>query len=76
MIEAITARFGPIDVPEYAPTGLDLLNVAAAVRDADAASFELPRDLLLRTPVTTRPPGAPKSDGHLRDRASAASGGP
>src|SRR5260370_426916 len=52
MMEAITARFGPIDVLEYAPSGLDLLNVAAAVRDADAASFEFPLDLLLRTPVT------------------------
>lgn len=52
MIEAITARFGPIDVLEYAPSGLDLLNVTTAVRDADAASFEFPLDLLLRTPVT------------------------
>ena len=52
LIEAITARFGPIDVLEYAPSGLDLLNVAIAVRDADAASFEFPLDLLLRTPVT------------------------
>ncbi|HEV2255122.1 MAG TPA: SDR family NAD(P)-dependent oxidoreductase [Streptosporangiaceae bacterium] len=52
MIEAITARLGPIDVLEYAPSGLDLLNHAAAVRDADAASFEFPLDLLLRTPVT------------------------
>jgi len=52
LIEAITARFGPIDVLEYAPSGLDLLNVATAVRDADAASFEFPLDLLLRTPVT------------------------
>src|SRR5258707_11098256 len=52
MIEAITARFGPIDVLEYAPSGLDLLNVATAVRDADAASFEFPLDLLLHTPVT------------------------
>ena len=33
MIEAITARFGPIDVLEYAPSGLDLLNAATAVRD-------------------------------------------
>jgi NADP-dependent 3-hydroxy acid dehydrogenase YdfG len=49
---AITARLGPIDVLEYAPSGLDLLNSAAAVRDADAASFEFPLDLLLRTPVT------------------------
>src|SRR5258705_4514369 len=52
MIEAITTRFGPIDVLEYAPSGLDLLNAATAVRDADAASFEFPLDLLLRTPVT------------------------
>src|SRR5260370_18940315 len=52
MIDAITARLGPIDVLEYAPSGLDLLNVATAVRDADAASFEFPLDLLLRTPVT------------------------
>src|SRR5258708_37824450 len=52
MIEAITARFGPIDVLEYAPSGLDLPNVATAVREADAASFEFPLDLLLRTPVT------------------------
>src|SRR5260370_37293660 len=52
MIEAITARFGPIDVLEYAPSGLDLLNAATAVRDADAASFEFPLELLLRTPVT------------------------
>src|SRR5258707_6106185 len=52
MIEAITARFGPIDVLEYAPSGIDLLNRAAPVRDADAASFEFPLDLLLRTPVT------------------------
>src|SRR5258708_20686546 len=52
MIDAITARFGPIDVLEYAPSGLDLLNVATAIRDADAASFEFPLDLLLRTPPT------------------------
>jgi len=52
MIDAITARFGPIDVLEYAPSGLDMLNAATAVRDADAASFEFPLDLLLRTPVT------------------------
>ena len=52
IIEAITTRFGPIDVLEYAPSGLDLLNVAVPVRDADAASFEFPLDLLLRTPVT------------------------
>jgi NADP-dependent 3-hydroxy acid dehydrogenase YdfG len=52
IIDAMTARLGPIDVLEYAPSGLDLLNAATAVRDADAASFEFPLDLLLRTPVT------------------------
>lgn len=52
LIEAITARFGPIDVLEYAPSGLDLLHAATAVRDADATAFEFPLDLLLRTPVT------------------------
>jgi NAD(P)-dependent dehydrogenase (short-subunit alcohol dehydrogenase family) len=52
LIESITARFGPIDVLEYAPSGLDLLNAATAIRDADAAAFEFPLDLLLRTPVT------------------------
>lgn len=52
IIEAINARFGPIDVLEYAPSGLDLLNHAASIRDTDAASLEFPLDLLLRTPVT------------------------
>jgi NAD(P)-dependent dehydrogenase (short-subunit alcohol dehydrogenase family) len=51
-IEAITARFGAIDVLEYAPSGLDWLTRQVPVRDADAASFEFPLDLLLRTPVT------------------------
>src|SRR5258708_23589160 len=48
MIKAITARFGPIDVLEYPPSGLDLLNAATPARDPDAASFELPFDLLRR----------------------------
>src|SRR5258706_13198343 len=39
MIEAITARFGPIDVLEYAPSGLDLLNLTLAVSDAGASPF-------------------------------------
>src|SRR5258708_30033502 len=66
MIEAITARFGQIDVLEYAPSGLDLLNAATAVRDADAASFEFPLDLLLRTPVTLIRQVLP----HIIDRAN------
>jgi NADP-dependent 3-hydroxy acid dehydrogenase YdfG len=52
VVEAITARFGRIDVLEYAPSGLDWLNGQVPVRDADAASFEFPLDLLLRTPAT------------------------
>jgi NADP-dependent 3-hydroxy acid dehydrogenase YdfG len=52
MIEAITGRFGQIDVLEYAPSGLDWLTRQVPVRDADPASFEFPLDLLLRTPVT------------------------
>lgn len=51
-IAAITSRFGAIDVLEYAPSGLDWLTRQVPVRDADAASFEFPLDLLLRTPVT------------------------
>src|SRR5260221_11620957 len=34
MIEAITARFGPIDVLEDAASGIHCLNAATAVRDA------------------------------------------
>jgi NAD(P)-dependent dehydrogenase (short-subunit alcohol dehydrogenase family) len=52
VVEAITARFGPVDVLEYAPSGLDWLSRQVPVRDADAASFEFPLDLLLRTPAT------------------------
>jgi short-subunit dehydrogenase len=52
VVAAITSRFGPIDVLEYAPSGLDWLTRQVTVRDADAASFEFPLDLLLRTPVT------------------------
>jgi NADP-dependent 3-hydroxy acid dehydrogenase YdfG len=52
VVDAITARFGPVDVLEYAPSGLDWLTRQVPVRDADAAAFEFPLDLLLRTPVT------------------------
>ena len=52
VIEAITARFGPVDVLEYAPSGLDWLTRQVGVREADATSFEFPLDLLLRTPAT------------------------
>jgi short-subunit dehydrogenase len=52
IVERITARFGPIDVLEYAPSGTDWLTRQVPVREADVASFEFPFDLLLRTPVT------------------------
>jgi NADP-dependent 3-hydroxy acid dehydrogenase YdfG len=52
VVAAITDRFGPVDVLEYAPSGLDWLSRQVPVRDADAAAFEFPLDLLLRTPAT------------------------
>jgi NADP-dependent 3-hydroxy acid dehydrogenase YdfG len=52
LVAAIAARFGPVDVLQYAPSGLDWLTRQVPVRDADAASFEFPLDLLLRTPAT------------------------
>lgn len=51
LIDQITARFGGIDVVEYAPSGLVWLELQASVLDADVESFEYPLDLLLRTPV-------------------------
>jgi NADP-dependent 3-hydroxy acid dehydrogenase YdfG len=50
-VEAITARFGHLDVLQYAPAGLDWLSRQTDVRDACVESFEFPLDLLLRTPV-------------------------
>jgi NAD(P)-dependent dehydrogenase (short-subunit alcohol dehydrogenase family) len=52
VVEAIATRFGPINVLEYAPSGLDWLTRQVPVRDTEAESFEFPLDLLLRTPVT------------------------
>jgi NADP-dependent 3-hydroxy acid dehydrogenase YdfG len=52
LVEVITARLGPVDVLEYAPSGLDWLSRQVPIQDADPASFEFPLDLLLRTPVT------------------------
>ncbi|MGW7541203.1 SDR family NAD(P)-dependent oxidoreductase [Streptomyces sp. NPDC054770] len=52
VIEAITSRFGPIDVLEYAPAGPDWLPRQTPIRDADVEAFDFPLDLLLRTPVT------------------------
>jgi NADP-dependent 3-hydroxy acid dehydrogenase YdfG len=50
--DAMTARFGPLDVLEYAPAGLDLHRLQRSLLDADVESFEVPLDLLLRSPVT------------------------
>jgi NADP-dependent 3-hydroxy acid dehydrogenase YdfG len=51
LVSAITARFGPIDVLQYAPAGPDWMSRQTDVRECDAQSFEFPLDLLLRTPV-------------------------
>jgi short-subunit dehydrogenase len=51
LIGQITARFGEIDVVEYAPSGLIWLDLQTGVLDAEVGSFEYPLDLLLRTPV-------------------------
>jgi NADP-dependent 3-hydroxy acid dehydrogenase YdfG len=51
LVEAIEARFGHLDVVQYAPSGLDWLARQVGARDADEESFEFPLDLLLRTPV-------------------------
>jgi NADP-dependent 3-hydroxy acid dehydrogenase YdfG len=52
LIEAITARFGPIDVLEYAPAGPEWLDRQTHVLDTDDAALSFPLDLLLRTPVS------------------------
>ena len=51
LIGKITARFGGLDVVEYAPSGLTWLDLQTDVLDADVGSFEYPLDLLLRSPV-------------------------
>jgi NADP-dependent 3-hydroxy acid dehydrogenase YdfG len=51
LVAAITARFGPIDVLEYAPAGPEWMARAVDVRDCDAASFDFPLDLLVRSPA-------------------------
>ncbi|KAA2258131.1 SDR family NAD(P)-dependent oxidoreductase [Solihabitans fulvus] len=51
VIEAITRRFGQLDVVEYAPASLDWIERQLDVREVTVESFEFPLDLLLRTPV-------------------------
>jgi NAD(P)-dependent dehydrogenase (short-subunit alcohol dehydrogenase family) len=51
LLDEISARFGSLDVVEYAPSGLVWLQLASEVLNADVDAFEYPLDLLLRTPV-------------------------
>lgn len=51
-IDAITTRFGQIDVVEFAPTGMDWLQHLTPVLDTTPESLEYPFDLLLRAPMT------------------------
>ena len=51
-VHAITARFGQIDVVEFAPTGLDLMPRMTPALDLTAESLEYVFDLLLRAPMT------------------------
>jgi NADP-dependent 3-hydroxy acid dehydrogenase YdfG len=50
-VEAITARFGQIDVLEYAPASVNWISDQIEVRDAVVDSFETPLDVLFRAPV-------------------------
>lgn len=52
LTETITARFGQIDVLEYAPAGPGWLSRQVHVLDTDDEALQFPLDLLLRTPVT------------------------
>lgn len=52
LLGKITARFGGLDVVEYAPSGLVWLDLMTGALDTDVQSLEYPLDLLLRTPVT------------------------
>jgi NAD(P)-dependent dehydrogenase (short-subunit alcohol dehydrogenase family) len=50
-IDAITQRFGRIDVVEFAPTGLDWLSLITPVLDVTVASLDYVFDLLVRAPI-------------------------
>lgn len=47
-MDAITARFGSIDVLEYAPAGPEWLQQQTGIRTADPDSFEFGLEMLLR----------------------------
>ena len=50
-VDAIVARFGRIDVVEFAPTGLDWLSGFVAALDLTGESLDYPLDLLVRAPM-------------------------
>lgn len=53
VLDAITDRFGPVDVLEYSPGGMgNLLARFTATLDTDVAALEFPLDLLTRAPIT------------------------
>jgi NADP-dependent 3-hydroxy acid dehydrogenase YdfG len=80
VLDAITAELGPLDVVEYAPAGLDLVQRQVSVLDADVESFEFGLDLLLRTPVAVvravLPQMMARGDGALLFGTGAAAGTP
>jgi NADP-dependent 3-hydroxy acid dehydrogenase YdfG len=51
LLTAITGRFGPIDVMEYAPAGPEWIHRQVDIRAAGPESFEFGLDMLLRTPA-------------------------
>ena len=51
-VDAVVARFGQVDVVEFAPTGLDWLSAFTAALDLTHESLEYPLDLLVRGAIT------------------------
>ena len=51
VVEAITGRFGRIDVLEYAPAGPEWMQRQVDIRACDPGSFEFGLNMLLRTPA-------------------------
>ncbi|MGF6885979.1 NADP-dependent 3-hydroxy acid dehydrogenase YdfG [Nocardia sp. GAS34] len=51
VVEAITGRFGRIDVLEYAPAGPEWMQRQVDIRACDPESFEFGLNMLLRTPA-------------------------
>ncbi|SHG96893.1 SDR family NAD(P)-dependent oxidoreductase [Streptoalloteichus hindustanus] len=51
VVDAITARFGSLDVVYYGPSGLERGLLPVPVLDVDSASIDGYLDLMLRTPI-------------------------